>query len=145
MHSMTSAQNMLESIAAEVLAAPVVGEKEVYRIGDLAREFDVSLRTLRFYEDRGLISPTRSGSTRLYSPEDRTRLKVILLIKSVGFSLVDIQELLAIYDGDGAEAGVKKIRKKFGDQLESLRDQKSQVEQSINDLEKAIATIGNTF
>ena len=69
-------------------------QNETYRIGDLAREFDITLRTLRFYEDRGLIHPKRDGSTRLYSDYDRSRLSVILLAKKVGFSLVDIQEVL---------------------------------------------------
>ena len=101
MGNVQSAQYMLEKLA-ELDCNKDRDDKEVYRIGDLAREFNVSLRTLRFYEDRGLISPERSGSTRLYSVDDRRRLKIILLIKNVGFSLIDIQEFLNLYDaGDG--------------------------------------------
>lgn len=137
MHQTTTAQNVLEEIADKSLN---VGEdfKEIYRIGDLAREFDVSLRTLRFYEDRGLITPNRAGSTRLYSQEDRARLKVILLAKNIGFSLVDIQELLKIYDGEGSDDDVKNIEAKFKRQLDELKIQKYELERSIADTSLAI-------
>ncbi len=65
----TSHLDLLVSRGGE--AAAETQEKSVYRIGDLAREFDVTLRTLRFYEDRGLITPERSGSTRLHSSDSR--------------------------------------------------------------------------
>ncbi len=138
-HNMT-AQTMLEEIAATALN-PHNDSKEVYRIGDLAREFNVSLRTLRFYEDRGLIHPNRAGSTRLYSNEDRTRLTVILLAKNVGFSLVDIQEILKIYDGEGSDSDLKAIHAKFKTQLDALKVQKFEIESCISDLEQALKTI----
>ena len=138
-HNLT-AQSMLEEIASNVLN-PQAENKEVYRIGDLAREFNVSLRTLRFYEDRGLIHPNRAGSTRLYSNDDRTRLTVILLAKNVGFSLVDIQELLKIYDGNGNPDDLQEIQKKFKAQLDSLKVQKFEIETCISDLEQALNTI----
>lgn len=140
MENVITAQSMLDSIASRILKTSS-DSKDVYRIGDLATEFDISLRTLRFYEDRGLISPERSGSTRLYSPEDRTRLKVIILAKNVGFSLVDIQEILKIYDGDSVSGEANSIREKFQSQLDSLKIQKSQIERSIVDLHNAIDTI----
>ena len=80
----------------------------IYKIGDLAREFDVTLRTLRFYEDRGLINPGRSGTTRLYSAEDRERLRVALFCKRIGLSLGDIRLVLELHDhsdGDGRTVG----------------------------------------
>ena len=116
-------------------------KKQVYRIGHLANEFGVSLRTLRFYEDRGLISPERSGSTRLYSSEDRSRLQVILLAKRVGFSLVDIQELLEIYDGDGNAEDLAAIKSKFDQQLASLKAQKEEIEVSIENLTESLSLI----
>jgi len=135
-----TAQTMLEKIAASALN-PHSDSKEVYRIGDLAREFNVSLRTLRFYEDRGLIHPNRAGSTRLYSNEDRTRLTVILLAKNVGFSLIDIQEILKIYDGDNSDDDLQAIYKKFKMQLDALKVQKFEIETCISDLEQALRTI----
>ena len=135
------AHNVLEEIADKNL---LVGDdfKEIYRIGDLAREFDVSLRTLRFYEDRGLISPQRSGSTRLYSQDDRARLKIILLAKSVGFSLVDIQELLAIYDG--GEGDVERLKGKFSEQLAALHAKKNEIDRSIVQVHEALKILGTS-
>jgi len=138
--SIANTKSLLTKIASEGLKVSDV-EKEVYRIGYLANEFGVSLRTLRFYEDRGLISPERSGSTRLYSSDDRARLKVILLAKRVGFSLVDIQELLEIYDGKVSEIGDSAIRGKFEGQLKTLKAQKAEVEESIESLETALEII----
>lgn len=132
-------------LAFEKLCSMVPSEnheaKEYYRIGDLAREFDVSLRTLRFYEDRGLLHPKRSGSTRLYSRKDRQRLRVILLIKSLGFSLVDIEEMLQLYDGNETEAGLNTILEKFAAQLSALQTQKAEIEKSISDIQNATQQI----
>ncbi|MEZ5871626.1 MAG: MerR family DNA-binding transcriptional regulator [Nitratireductor sp.] len=119
-----------------------VGEKPVYRIGDLASEFGVTLRTLRFYEDRGLISPDREGSTRLYSPKDRSRLKVILLAKKVGFSLVEIQELMNIYDqGDDIDDPAGILLKRFSQQMAVLVKQKADIEAAIEKLNETIRTL----
>src|SRR4029450_13995561 len=70
-------------------------EDDVHTIGDLAREFDVTLRALRFYEDKGLLSPKREGLTRLYNAQDREHLKLILKGKRLGFTLVEISEMIA--------------------------------------------------
>ena len=118
--------------------------QEVYRIGDLAREFNVTLRTLRFYEDRGLLSPERSRSTRLYSNKDRARLKIILLAKRVGFSLIEIQEILDISDGDQPkDIQLEKILEKFKNQTDVLTVQKVELENSMHELESAISSIGD--
>lgn len=135
-------QTMLDQLATHVATAEVEVEiKDIYRIGDLAREFDVSLRTLRFYEDRGLISPQRSGNTRLYSNEDRQRLSIILLAKNVGFSLIDIQYILKAYDGDGDNKDISKLTQKFHEQYENLARQRAELDDSINDLSNAISWI----
>ena len=73
----------------------------LFRIGDLAREFGVTLRTLRFYEDKGLLKPQRNGVTRLYSKRDRARLKLILLGKRLGFSLTEVKRMIELYDPQG--------------------------------------------
>lgn len=74
---------------------------KTYTISELAREFQVTPRALRFYEDKGLLSPTRDGLNRVYSTRDRARLKLILQGKSVGFSLSDIREILDLYTLEG--------------------------------------------
>ncbi|MCB1461465.1 MAG: MerR family DNA-binding transcriptional regulator [Nitratireductor sp.] len=117
-------------------------QNETYRIGDLAREFDITLRTLRFYEDRGLIQPRREGSTRLYTEEDRARLRVILLAKQVGFALVDIREVLNIYDRcDELEDSTDEILNKFTGQLDVLRSQKAEIELAIERLAATIRSL----
>jgi DNA-binding transcriptional MerR regulator len=69
--------------------------ERAWTIGDMAREFQVSLRTLRFYEDRALLHPRRRGTTRLYSGGDRVHLGMILKAKQLGFTLTEIREILA--------------------------------------------------
>ncbi|GGY06069.1 MerR family transcriptional regulator [Paludibacterium paludis] len=69
-----------------------------FSISDLAREFDVTLRTLRFYEEQGLIEPARQGRQRLFSRRDRARLKLILRGKRIGLSLQEIREILDLYE-----------------------------------------------
>ena len=76
---------------------------ETYSIGDLAREFDVTTRTIRFYEDKGLITPARQGQRRVYSGRDRVRLKLIMRGKRLGFSLEEVREMVDLYDEDKTE------------------------------------------
>lgn len=78
---------------------------QTYRIGDLSREFDVTTRTIRFYEDEGMLSPARNGRNRVYAARDRVRLKLILRGKRLGFSLSEVRELLDLYDAPEGEAG----------------------------------------
>src|SRR5262245_6195591 len=73
-------------------------ERSEYSIGDLAREFDVTPRAIRFYEDHGLLAPKRDGQRRIYSPRDRTRLKLTLRGKRLGLSLSEIRELIDMYE-----------------------------------------------
>jgi DNA-binding transcriptional MerR regulator len=72
----------------------------LYSIGDLCAEFELSHRAIRFYEDRGLLSPQRIGGNRIYGARDRARLQLILRGKRLGFALADIKELLELYDSD---------------------------------------------
>jgi DNA-binding transcriptional MerR regulator len=96
-------------------AAPAVSAKSsprdsarIYSIAELAREFAITARTIRFYEDEGLIKPRRQGLTRLYSAHDRVRLSWILRGKRLGFSLAEIKELLDLYQVD--RTGVQQMR-----------------------------------
>jgi DNA-binding transcriptional MerR regulator len=80
-------------------AAPTEAQR-LYSIGDLAAEFDLSPRAIRFYEDHGLLAPQRIGGNRIYGPGDRARLILIQRGKRLGFALADIKELLDLYDVD---------------------------------------------
>lgn len=71
-----------------------------FKISELAKEFDITTRSIRFYEDLGLLTPERKGNTRIYNGRDRIRLKLILRGKRLGFSLADIKELFELYDTD---------------------------------------------
>ena len=77
---------------------------EAYGIAELAREFDVTTRTIRYYEDKGLLSPRRKGQRRVYAPRVRVRLRLIMRGKRLGFSLDEIRELIDLYDVDPSEA-----------------------------------------
>lgn len=88
--------------AHATIETPDARNKDKYTISDLSDEFDVTARALRFYEDEGLITPVRRGTTRVYTKRDRARLAWILRAKRVGFSLADIREMIDLYDlGDG--------------------------------------------
>ncbi len=88
-----------------------------FTIAQLATEFGITHRAIRFYEDKGLIAPGRRGNRRVYSPRDRVRLRLILRGKRLGFSLEDIREIIDLYDSDRGEAGqlqllIDKIRQR---------------------------------
>ena len=105
-----------------------------WTIGDMARHYDVSLRTLRFYEDRGLIKPMRHGTTRLYDGECRVRLEKILNAKRLGFTLGRIYDLLK---RDGArEGGFERTLQpaEVAAQIEALERQKRELDQAIASL-----------
>ena len=73
-------------------------ERAEFSIGELAREFDITPRAIRFYEDQGLLAPRREGQKRIYTPRDRTRLKLTLRGKRLGLSLSEIRELIDMYE-----------------------------------------------
>lgn len=117
-----------------------------FTISDLARDFGVTLRTLRFYESRGLISPSRSGMTRIYSARDRARLALILKGKQLGFTLVEIRAMLANEDKKGAAGdmaasvgGLQLSRGQIVEQLELLRSQRAEIESAITELEASLS------
>ncbi|TIU85927.1 MAG: MerR family DNA-binding transcriptional regulator, partial [Mesorhizobium sp.] len=87
--------------AANTNDIPAEADEEFVRIGEMAKKYGVTLRTLRFYEDKGLLNPHRDGSTRLYTRRDKARLKLILLGRKVGFSLRDVKQMMDLYDPTG--------------------------------------------
>jgi DNA-binding transcriptional MerR regulator len=106
-----------------------------YTIGDLSKEFSVTLRTLRFYEDKGLLNPARKGQMRIYNRRDRARLKLALMGKKVGFSLNEIKDMLDLYDlKDGQVVQLKVALDRFTKQIDVLEDQKSEIETAIGEL-----------
>jgi len=111
---------------------------DVFTIGDLAREFSISARTLRFYEEKGLLEPKRRGEQRLYSRRDRARLAYVLAGKQVGFSLEEVREMLDLYDlGDGQVTQLKVALAKFGERIERLEKQKSDIDRVVAELARA--------
>ena len=110
--------------------------KAVYSISDLAAEFDVTTRTIRFYEDQGLITPLRQGTRRLFRPRDRTRLKLILRGKRLGFSLAEILEIVDLYDAAPGESGqLRLLMSKISDRRAYLRQQLQDIEATWSDLD----------
>ena len=106
-----------------------------YTIGDLAREFGVTLRTLRFYEDRGLLSPRRDGTARIYDARDRERLSVILKGKQLGFTLTEIRAMLAEErSAHGPAMNLKLSLDQVEDQIRHLEQQKVEIEEALEEL-----------
>lgn len=109
-----------------------------FAIGDLRREFGVSARTLRFYEEKGLLCPRRNGQERLYSRRDRARLKYVLMGKKVGFSLEEVREMLDLYDlGDGQQTQLRVALTRFEERIERLERQRADIDGAIAELTRA--------
>ena len=107
-----------------------------YSISDLASEFDVTPRTLRFYEEKGLLEPTRSGQNRRYSGADRTRLILVLRGKTLGLSLQESAELIGMYDpSSNNKAQLSRLIEKIQARKTQLVAQKLELEQMIEDLD----------
>ena len=107
----------------------------VYSIGDLSREFGVTTRTIRFYEDQGLLSPTRDGQNRIYRARDRVRLKLVLRGKRLGFSLKEIKKLIELYDApEGAGGQLRSFIEKIRARRTELLSQKDDIEQVLDEL-----------
>jgi len=106
-----------------------------FTISELAKEFDVTTRTIRFYEDQGLLSPAREGTTRVFSARDRVRLKLALRGKRLGFSLAEIRELFELYDVSRDE------HKQLEEFLGKLERRRARLEQQREDIEAMLSEI----
>jgi DNA-binding transcriptional MerR regulator len=113
--------------------------ERTYSISELSREFSVTPRALRFYEDKGLLSPKREGMSRIYSARERGRLQIILRGKRLGFPLSDIKEIIDLYDlNDGEKTQMTVALKKFKKRLDDLKAQKEDVIYALSETERGI-------
>jgi DNA-binding transcriptional MerR regulator len=127
----------LSDLVAAFDTAPASG-RDVFSIRDLTKELGVSARTLRFYEEKGLVDPARRGQERLYSRRDRARLRYVLMGKKVGFSLEEVREMLDLYDlGDGQVTQLRVALAKFGERIARLREQRDEIDRAIAELTRA--------
>lgn len=103
-------------------------EQTTYSISELAKEFDITTRSIRFYEDQGLLTPQRQGQTRIYSKRDRVRLKLILRGKRLGFSLAETGQLFELYDAD------KSSVTQLTTMLQLIELKKTELHQQLDDI-----------
>jgi DNA-binding transcriptional MerR regulator len=114
---------------------PEMPAAESTGIRAMTREFGVSARTLRFYEEKGLLNPHRRGQDRLYSRRDRTRLKYVQMGKCVGFSLDEIREMLDLYEaGDRDTSRLRLAHAKFSERIARLERQRVELERALAEL-----------
>ena len=113
--------------------------QEFWTIREMCDQFDVTLRTLRFYESKELLFPKRQGQKRLFTKKCRGRLKLILRGKRFGFSLEDIRQLLEMYDmGDQQQTQLLRTYELATDKLTDLKNQRDEIEETIKELQQQI-------
>ncbi|MGB1612220.1 MAG: MerR family transcriptional regulator [Arenicellales bacterium] len=107
-----------------------------FSISELAKEFDVTTRAIRFYEDEKLLMPGRVGRQRIYSARDRVRLKLILRGKRLGFSLSEVREIIDMYDLDSGEAGqLRYFLERISQRRKTLEQQRHDIELTLQELD----------
>ena len=112
--------------------------REYYSITELTREFEISTRTLRFYEDEGLIQPMRRGRTRLFRPSDRHLIRQILRGKRLGFSINEIREIVQMYREPPGEVGqLKLLIQRISEKRDGLRQKRRDLDETMAELEQA--------
>ena len=114
---------------------PEQDNRDLFAIADLAREFGISTRAIRFYESKGLLSPDRVGGTRVFRRRDRARLILILRGKRLGFSLRDISDYLSLYDANRSQQ-VQLLTAKIDERLVSLEAQLEDLQTTISELKE---------
>ena len=110
-------------------------ERAEFTISELAREFDITPRAIRFYEDQGLLAPRRDGQRRIYTPRDRTRLKLTLRGKRLGLTLSEIKELIDMYEpGRDARPQLERFLAVLESHKSSLLQQQSDIEAQLSEI-----------
>ena len=121
-----------------------ISESRTYSISELAREFGITPRALRFYEDKDMLHPARDGMTRVYSHRDRARVTIIVRMKRLGLPLADIREILDHYGlGDNERAQKRKTLEKFRNQVKEFENQREDIEIALGELQKGIDWLEN--
>jgi DNA-binding transcriptional MerR regulator len=116
--------------------------ERTFTIRQLCQEFKCTPRALRFYEDKGLLSPARQGLNRVYSYKDRARLQLILRGKRVGLSLAEIREILQLYGkGDGGAAQNAKALRRFRERIAAFEQQRADIDEHLSELRAACARL----
>ena len=111
-------------------------ERAEFSISDLAREFDITPRAIRFYEDQGLLAPRRDGQRRIYTPRDRTRLKLTLRGKRLGLTLAEIRELIDMYEpGRDERPQLERFRQVLETHRKSLVQQRADIEAQLAEIQ----------
>jgi DNA-binding transcriptional MerR regulator len=109
-----------------------------YTISDLSREFDVTTRTIRFYEAEGLLAPERQGQARIYTERDRVLLKLILRGKRLGFSLAESRQIISLYNpATGNREQLQLLMNKISERQEQLKQQMTDIRLMQKELEEA--------
>ena len=116
-----------------------------FKISELAKEFDITTRSIRFYEDLGLLTPERKGNTRIYNGRDRIRLKLILRGKRLGFSLADIKELFELYDTDQSTEQLNYMIRLIEEKKAALLQQANDIQAVMMELNAAQLRCQNTL
>ncbi len=110
-------------------------DRAEYSIGELAREFDVTPRAIRFYEDQGLLAPARAGQRRIYTQRDRTRLKLTLRGKRLGLTLSEIRELIDMYEpGRDERPQLERFLAVLGSHRTALEQQRADIEAQLSEI-----------
>ena len=113
-------------------------KREFFTITELTKEFGISTRTIRFYEDEGLIKPVRRGRTRLFRPTDRRRLMFILRGKRLGFSIAEIREIMNMYkEPPGEEGQMRLLIRRINEKREELEQKRLDIDLTIQELDHA--------
>ncbi len=111
-----------------------------YSISELATEFDITTRSIRFYEEKGLLQPTRNGQARIYSAADRTKLRLILRGKRLGLSLEESRDIIEMYDPQRDNSPqLQRLIDKIREKREMLQRQLRDIETLLQDLDDAEA------
>jgi len=111
------------------------GAERLYSVTELAKELEITTRTLRFYEDRGLVTPQRAGTTRIYSRRDRARMILILRGKRLGFTLREIKDYLDLYDLDHSQSEqLRVLAVAVDERIARLEKQRLALEETLTEL-----------
>jgi DNA-binding transcriptional MerR regulator len=109
--------------------------RDFYTITELTREFGISTRTIRFYEDEGLVQPVRRGRTRLFKPADRHLIKQIIRGRRLGFSIAEIRQIIQMYKEPPGEVGQLQMM------IDRIQEKREQLRQKRRDLEETLAEL----